>query len=92
MRLNPNLPWLSNSSSILTPKLNKSLYERVIIFVIKGYPHIMERKGTKLNLFYLFAYAAYYDGEWKNGLPHGSGRLIYDDGSIYEGCFKEGSA
>lgn len=52
----------------------------------------MERKGTKLNLFYLFAYAAYYDGEWKNGLPHGTGRLIYDDGSIYEGCFKDGSA
>ena len=43
-------------------------------------------------MYYLFQYAAYYDGEWENGLPHGFGRLIYDDGSIYEGCFFYGTA
>jgi len=43
-------------------------------------------------VYYLFNYAAYYDGEWKNGLPHGQGKLIYDDGSMYEGCFKQGHA
>lgn len=57
-----------------------------------GSPHIPERKGTRLSLFYLFEYGAYYDGDWKNGLPHGAGRLIYDDGSLYEGCFRDGLA
>lgn len=45
-----------------------------------------------MGWYYLFNYVAYYEGEWQNGLPHGAGRLIYDDGSIYEGCFREGSA
>ena len=43
-------------------------------------------------MHYLFEFAAYYEGEWKNGLPHGYGRIIYDDGSLYEGCFKQGTA
>jgi hypothetical protein len=57
-----------------------------------GTSHIPERKGKRLDLFYLFSYAAYYDGEWNNGLPNGFGRLIYDDGSVYEGCFENGCA
>ena len=40
----------------------------------------------------MFAFSAYYEGEWKCGLPHGFGRVIYDDGSIYEGCFNNGMA
>lgn len=54
--------------------------------------HTAEQKGTKLGLHYLFHYAAYYDGEWKNGLPHGQGIIIYDNGAVYEGCFKNGAA
>ena len=57
-----------------------------------GTPHDAERKGVKLELYYLFNYSAYYEGEWKNGLPHGFGRVIYDDGSLYEGCFNRGIA
>ena len=55
-------------------------------------PHAPTQKGTKLPLHYLFPYCAYYEGEWKNGLPHGFGRVIYDDGSLYEGCFTSGTA
>jgi hypothetical protein len=54
--------------------------------------HIPDRSGTKLELYYLFKYAAYYLGEWKHGVPHGNGKLVYDDGSLYEGCFKQGLA
>lgn len=54
--------------------------------------HQAERKGTRLPLYYLFDYAAYYEGDWKNGRPHGFGRIIYDDGSLYEGCFRDGIA
>jgi len=57
-----------------------------------GTPHKPEKKGTKLDLYYLFDFAAYYEGEWKDGLPHGFGRIIYDDGSMYEGCFSHGVA
>lgn len=31
-----------------------------------------------------------YDGEWKNGLKHGYGRLTYKSGSYYEGYFENG--
>lgn len=54
--------------------------------------HLPEQAGFKLDLYYLFSYSAYYDGEWKHGVPHGFGRIIYDDGSLYEGCFKYGVA
>ncbi len=56
---------------------------KVIPPLFIGIPHIPERKGTKLHFHYLFELAAYYDGDWKSGLPHGYGRLIYDDGSMY---------
>jgi hypothetical protein len=29
-------------------------------------------------------------GEWKDGLPHGYGKLVYQDGSIYTGYFEKG--
>ena len=45
-----------------------------------------------MHFHYLFNLAAYYDGDWKLGLPHGFGKLIYDDGSLYEGCFNNGQA
>ena len=54
--------------------------------------HTSERKGVKLPLYYIFSYCAYYEGEWKLGKPHGFGRLVYDDGSLYEGCFRHGVA
>ena len=54
--------------------------------------HSSERKGTKLPLYYIYSYSGYYEGEWKNGRPHGYGRLVYDDGSLYEGCFRNGAA
>ena len=57
-----------------------------------GTPHKAERKGVKLDLYYLFQFAAYYEGDWRNGLPNGFGRIIYDDGSLYEGCFNNGVA
>ena len=31
-----------------------------------------------------------YEGEIKNGIPHGQGTYMWSDGSIYEGEFKEG--
>jgi hypothetical protein len=30
------------------------------------------------------------NGEWQDGLPHGSGKLIYPDGSCYVGSFAKG--
>ena len=29
-------------------------------------------------------------GQWKDGLPHGYGKLVYQDGSIYTGYFENG--
>lgn len=31
-----------------------------------------------------------YEGEFKNGLPHGEGTLIYPQGRILEGTWEEG--
>jgi hypothetical protein len=47
-------------------------------------------RGTVLQSFYIFNWNAYYDGEWKDGLPHGQGRLYYDCGSLYEGPLNKG--
>lgn len=30
------------------------------------------------------------NSEWQDGLPHGNGRLVYPDGSIYYGSFLKG--
>ncbi|MDA7556071.1 hypothetical protein N8809_05470 [Euryarchaeota archaeon] len=30
-----------------------------------------------------------YEGEWLNGLPHGNGKLVFQDGTIYVGEFFE---
>lgn len=32
-----------------------------------------------------------YEGQVKNGKPHGTGRLVSEDGSVYEGQFENGS-
>lgn len=31
-----------------------------------------------------------YEGEWRNGVKHGNGKLIMKDGSFYEGEFRDG--
>lgn len=33
-------------------------------------------------------YDAYYSGEWKDNAPHGRGKVIFPDGSILIGTFK----
>jgi hypothetical protein len=30
------------------------------------------------------------EGEWRDGLPYGRGRLLYRDGSLYDGYFTKG--
>ena len=30
-----------------------------------------------------------YEGEWKNGKMHGSGKFIWEDGRVYQGYFKK---
>jgi len=47
---------------------------------------IKQIKGGYVNFFHPYL----YEGEWKNGLYHGSGLLKYTTGSIYEGDFKQG--
>jgi len=34
--------------------------------------------------------SAVYDGDWVNGVPHGKGKLTYENGSVYEGEFAYG--
>jgi len=42
-------------------------------------------------VFWLFVCAnKYYDGEYYDDKPHGTGIRYYDDGGRYEGDFKEG--
>lgn len=52
-----------------------------------------------LNNYYLilgFGIYAYenkyfrYEGEWLNGVKHGNGKLVMNDGSFYEGDFRDG--
>ncbi|PNJ47858.1 MORN1 isoform 12, partial [Pongo abelii] len=31
-----------------------------------------------------------YEGEWKAGRKHGHGKLLFQDGSYYEGAFVDG--
>ena len=31
---------------------------------------------------------SFYDGETKQGLPHGKGKMVWQNGDIYEGMFK----
>ena len=33
-----------------------------------------------------------YEGEWKDGKPHGRGKCIYADGVLYEGEWKDGQS
>ena len=28
-----------------------------------------------------------YEGEWKNGKMHGSGKFVWEDGRVYQGLF-----
>lgn len=67
----------------LHPKIKEIylIYRKCLIYA--GKQHNAEYRGVKLELYYLFTYSAYYEGEWKNGLPNGFGRVIYDDGSLY---------
>jgi len=39
-----------------------------------------------------FANGSYYYGEWKNSKPNKDGILVYPDGEIYDGSFKDGKA
>ncbi|MGB1591776.1 MAG: membrane-binding protein, partial [Promethearchaeia archaeon] len=32
----------------------------------------------------------FYNGEWKNDLPHGKGTCTWSDGNVYEGEWKNG--
>lgn len=48
-------------------------------------------KGNLLQAYYIFDLNAYYEGEWKDGFPHGQGRLLFDDGSLFEGTMNKGS-
>lgn len=32
----------------------------------------------------------YYEGEWKNGKPHGNGKMIFSNGSSYDGIWDNG--
>lgn len=43
-----------------------------------------------MQAYYLFEWNAYYEGEWKEGLPHGQGRLHFDNGSVFEGTLNKG--
>ena len=31
-----------------------------------------------------------YDGDWKRGFMDGIGKLVFEDGAVYQGAFKEG--
>lgn len=42
--------------------------------------------------FFLIKKKAYYEGQWKEGLPHGYGCLQLNTGTYYEGNFEEGQA
>jgi hypothetical protein len=38
---------------------------------------------------YELDHKAVFEGQWKNGLRHGKGKQIWDDGSIYEGYWSK---
>lgn len=46
--------------------------------------------GEMLEPHYITEKQAYYDGYWLNGVPHGFGRMYYDDRCYYEGTFSRG--
>lgn len=48
--------------------------------------------GTKFPPFQLKTQNKCYDGEWKNGIPHGKGKAYYDDGTYFQGYFRNGVA
>ena len=45
-------------------------------------------KGEKLPVYELLAMpGCFYDGEWQNGRPHGSGKIYGRNGIYYQGAF-----
>lgn len=48
-------------------------------------------RGVALPPYFVNRYGAFYLGEWKDGQPHGLGKLLYPNGSYFEGPFIKGS-
>lgn len=43
-----------------------------------------------MPVHYIYQYQGYYDGEWSNGLPHGRGKIYFNNNAYYEGYFNHG--
>jgi hypothetical protein len=59
----------------------------------KSSPTFAAPEGTKEASCYAINHMGLIydkDSEWRDGLPHGKGRLIYPDGSLYSGYFVKG--
>ena len=37
-----------------------------------------------------YSNGAVYEGQWKDGQPHGKGKMKYSNGMIYSGMWREG--
>ena len=62
---------------------------------LRGDKHVAEADGKSRNITWKSQFRIpenwrWYEGQWGNGLPHGTGILCFADGSVYMGEFKQG--
>lgn len=55
-------------------------------------PKRVFEKGTLYQPYEINYAGTVYVGEWKNGEPHGFGKMYFPDSSVYVGTFKNGRA
>lgn len=70
----------SNELSINKMKFNKKIYQGEMAHNLRNGFGIYQYENKYFR----------YEGEWKNGIKHGQGKLIMKDGSYIEGEFKNG--
>jgi hypothetical protein len=47
---------------------------------------------VELPPFLIHRKQIYYQGEWKDKIPHGKGKVYFSEGHYYEGYMNEGEA
>lgn len=89
--INPDLPNPALTRLTAPPQMN-----RVVVDIlarqnsVKPFDRSSSLQGVKLEPHELINKGIIYDGEWRNGLPHGYGQVIYINGGYFQGYFDNG--
>jgi hypothetical protein len=83
-----NSKGISSQIFLIISRIKEKNYVLCLIIITANNSIINSIKETPI--YYLNSLKAFYQGFWNNGLPHGEGRILYPDGSYYEGRIVNG--